>query len=95
MDFLAKLFDSNKRDLARLRKVAERINELEQSIKALSEEQIKARIAEIRKEIRDGVERHGVTSKQVDDLLLELFALRVTRSCGGGGSGSSFVGHCC
>ncbi|MCB1218832.1 preprotein translocase subunit SecA [bacterium] len=79
MDFLAKLFDSNKRDLARLRKVAERINELEQSIKALSEEQIKARIAEIRKEIRDGVERHGVTSKQVDDLLMkhlpEVFAM--------------------
>src|SRR5690606_36343639 len=74
-----KLFDSNKRDLARLRKVADKINELEPRIKQMSESDIKEWITQIRKEIRADVEKHGVTSSQVDNLLTrhlpEVFAI--------------------
>ncbi|MCB1185574.1 preprotein translocase subunit SecA [bacterium] len=79
MDFLTKLFDSNKRDLARLRKVADKINELEPRVQQMSETDVKERIAAIRKEIRAEVEKHGATSTQVDTILSkhlpEVFAI--------------------
>ena len=79
MDFLAKLFDSNKRDLARLQKVVNKINDLEPASQALSEEQIKQRVLEIRREVEAVVEKHGLNTKPVEDILSrhlpEMFAM--------------------
>jgi preprotein translocase subunit SecA len=79
MDFLAKLFDSNKRDLARLQKVVNKINALEADVQKLSETDIKKRILEIRTEVQATVEKHDLKAKPVDDLLMrhlpEVFAI--------------------
>jgi len=79
MDFIGMLFDSNKRDLARLRKLVKGINDLEPSVQQLSDEQMQARIGEIRTEIQAVVAEHGNPHKRVDEALMqhlpEVFAL--------------------
>ncbi len=88
MDFIAKLFDSNKRDLARLEKMVKDINTLEPKAKALSQEQMRSRIDEIRQDIRSFIDKHGYTvpdgntfrlNPKVDEHLLkhlpEVFAM--------------------
>jgi len=66
--FLAKVIGTqNERDLKRLRPFVEQINALEPSIKALSDEQLKAKTAEFRARLADGA--------ALDDLLPEAFAV--------------------
>ncbi|HES58199.1 MAG TPA: preprotein translocase subunit SecA, partial [Firmicutes bacterium] len=79
MDVFGILFDSNKRDLARLRKVVAVINDLEPRIQGLDDAAIHARIAAIREEIQAEVERHGNPSPRVEEAmkrhLPEVFAM--------------------
>jgi preprotein translocase subunit SecA len=79
MDFIAKLFDSSKRDLARIGKIVTQINNLEPQVKALSDTQMRERLAALRAEVRATVEKHGNPSKEVDAQLNrvqpEVFAL--------------------
>jgi preprotein translocase subunit SecA len=79
MDFIAKLFDSSKRDLARLGKIVTQINGLEPQVKALSDTQMRERLDVLRTEVQAAVDRHGNPSKEVDAvlnrLLPEVFAL--------------------
>jgi len=48
MNFLRKLFDNNERDVARYRKVVEKVNALEPQFKALNDEHLKAKTEEFR-----------------------------------------------
>jgi preprotein translocase subunit SecA len=79
MDIFGKLFDSNKRALARMRKVVAVINYLEPQMQQLDDASFHARIAAIRQEIMAEVERHGNPSPKVDDAmkrhLPEVFAM--------------------
>jgi preprotein translocase subunit SecA len=53
MRFLSRFVDSNDRELRRIEPIVEGANELEAEIQALSDEEIRARFAEIRDEIRE------------------------------------------
>ncbi|HET9520273.1 MAG TPA: preprotein translocase subunit SecA [Candidatus Limnocylindrales bacterium] len=53
MRFFSRFVDSNDRELRRIQPLVDEINELESEIQALSEEEIRARFAEIREEIRE------------------------------------------
>ncbi|HUT41380.1 MAG TPA: preprotein translocase subunit SecA, partial [Gammaproteobacteria bacterium] len=65
---LSKLFGSrNDRQLKRMTRVVARINALEPDIKALSDEDLRAKTDEFRKRLADG--------KSLDDLLPEAFAV--------------------
>lgn len=79
MDIFGWLFDTNKRDLARLSKVVTEINALEPRMKQLAEQQFPERIAEIRRELHAVVEKHGNPHQKVDDALRahlpEVFAM--------------------
>jgi preprotein translocase subunit SecA len=79
MDFIGKLFDSNKRDLARLRKFVVRINDLEPRIQGMTDTQMRERLEESRRAIRAVVDVHGNPHKLVDQAmkehLPEVFAL--------------------
>ena len=79
MDFIARIFDSNKRDLARLRKLAGGITDLEPQVQQLSDDQMRERIDEIRQEIQAVIAEHGNPHRKVDDALNhhlpEVFAL--------------------
>ena len=57
MDFIASLFDSNKRDLARLRKTVVQINALEPQVQAQTDSQLRDRLDELRTEVRGAIER--------------------------------------
>jgi preprotein translocase subunit SecA len=59
--------DGNDREVARLRKVAVRINELEPSVQALDDEALAAKTAEFRRRLEAG--------ETLDDLLVEAFAV--------------------
>jgi preprotein translocase subunit SecA len=63
---LGRFFDSNEGELRRLRKVVERINALEPSTKALSDDALCARTAEFRERLAQGA--------KLDDILPEAFA---------------------
>jgi len=58
--------DSNEREIARLQKVVEQINELEPSCQALSEEELRSK--------GDQFRRRLVRGEELDDLLVEAFA---------------------
>jgi preprotein translocase subunit SecA len=53
MRFFSRFVDSNDRELRRIQPLVDEINALEAEIQALSEEEIRARFAEIREEIRE------------------------------------------
>ena len=61
-----KLFDSNEKELKRLRPYVDEINNLESEFQALTDEQLKARTAEFKKRYEEG--------ESLDDLLSEAFA---------------------
>jgi preprotein translocase subunit SecA len=67
MAFLKTLFDGNEREVARLRKSAERVNALEPQIAALSDEALAAKTVEFRERLAAGA--------TIDDLLPEAFAV--------------------
>src|SRR5579863_7883485 len=67
MSFLKTIIDGNEREIARLRRTAKAVNELEASIKALSDEELKAKTAEFRSRLEKG--------ELLDDILPEAFAV--------------------
>ncbi len=66
MSFIGRLFDSNEGELRRLRKVVERINALEDSVKALSGDELRRRTEQLRERVAGG--------ETIDDLTPEAFA---------------------
>ena len=66
MSVLAGLFDSNEGELRRLRKIAQRINALEETTKALSDDDLRRRTELFRERLAKG--------ETLDDLLPEAFA---------------------
>ena len=56
---ITKLFDSNEREVAKLQKQISAINALEPQIKALSDEQLRAKTEEFRQRVRDRVNALG------------------------------------
>ena len=66
MGFFEKLFDSNERDIARLRKEVVAINNLEPRVQQLSESQMRERIDAIRSELHEQAGKLGylVTEKE-------------------------------
>jgi preprotein translocase subunit SecA len=67
MAFLKTLFDGNERELVRLRRTVERVNALEPSAAALSDEGLRAKTDEFKARIEAG--------ESLDDLLPEAFAI--------------------
>jgi len=68
MSIMTKLFgDPNEKEIAKYRKIVERINALEPSVEKLSQDDIRARMTAFRAEIVGG--------KSLDDILPEVFAL--------------------
>ncbi len=67
MAFLKTLFDGNEREVARLRKTAERVNALEPAISALSDDQLKAKTPEFKERLAAG--------ESLDAMLPEVFAV--------------------
>jgi preprotein translocase subunit SecA len=64
---LTKIFgNKNQREIKRLNKVVNQINELEEDMQALSDEQLQAKTAEFKKRYQEG--------ETLDDLLVETFA---------------------
>ena len=59
MNFLAKLFDTNERDIARYRKVVDKINALEPQFQKLTDDELKARTAEFRERLNKSLEEQG------------------------------------
>jgi hypothetical protein len=52
---VAKLFDKNEKEVAKLRPMVDRINQLGPGLKAMSDEELKAKSAELRQRFRDEV----------------------------------------
>jgi preprotein translocase subunit SecA len=67
MAFLKTLFDGNEREVARLRKTAERVNALESAVAALDDAALAAKTAEFRARLAAGT--------SLDELLPEAFAV--------------------
>src|SRR5256714_5918355 len=67
MAFLGKLIDPNEREVKRHLTVAQAVNELEPELKALDDEGLRARSDELRRQAKDG--------HDLDELLIEAFAL--------------------
>jgi len=67
MAFLKSLFDGNERDVARLRKTAVAVNALEPAMEALSDDGLRAKIAEFKARLADGA--------TLDSLIPEIFAV--------------------
>lgn len=84
MNFLRKLFDNNERDVARYRKVVEKVNALEAQFKALTDDQLKGKTDEFRARVREVIgdeaqyktrkEMTEAYNKALDDILPEAFA---------------------
>ena len=66
MDFLKKLIDGNEREIKRFTKRVQKINELEESMKALSDEELKAKSEEFKSKIKE--------ESDLDSILNEAFA---------------------
>ncbi|MEP0814260.1 MAG: preprotein translocase subunit SecA [bacterium] len=94
VDIIGAIFDTNKREIARLRKQVEPINALESKIKQMTDQQITARASEIRDAIRAEVSKlalfvskedprykteHNKLDRILGSHLTEVFAL--TREC--------------
>jgi preprotein translocase subunit SecA len=79
MDFIAKLFDSNKRDLARMQRTVVQINALEQRCQGLPEAAFRDRIEAIRQEVQALVAEYGLEHAKIETVmrehLPEVFAL--------------------
>jgi len=79
MDIFGLMFDTNKRDIARMRRVVTLINDLEPRAKQLSDDAMRERISQIRSEIQDEVAQYGNPHPKVDEAmkrhLPEVFAL--------------------
>ena len=67
MAFLKTLFDGNERDIARLRRTAERVNALESETAALSDEALRAKTDEFRARLAE--------DESLDTMLPEVFAV--------------------
>ena len=67
MAFLKTLFDGNERDIARLRRTAERVNALEAETAALSDEALRAKTDEFRARLAN--------DESLDAMLPEVFAV--------------------
>ncbi len=67
MAFLKTIFDANEREISRLRRTVERVNALEPSVSALSDEALAAKTPEFKQRLADGA--------TLDDLLPEAFAV--------------------
>ena len=67
MGLLSKLFDGNKREVKRLAKMADRIDELGSEMEKLSDDQLRAKTEEFKKRHQSG--------ESLDDLLIEAFAV--------------------
>jgi preprotein translocase subunit SecA len=67
MAFLKALIDGNEREVARLRRTAERVNTFEEPMKALSDDELRAKTPEFRGRLEAG--------ETLDDLLPEVFAV--------------------
>ena len=67
MAFLKTLFDGNEREVAKLRKTADRVNALEPAISALSDDQLKAKTPEFKDRLANG--------ESLDAMLPEVFAV--------------------
>jgi preprotein translocase subunit SecA len=67
MAFLRTLFDGNERDVARLRRTADRVNELEPETSALSDDALRAKTVEFRGRLAEG--------EVLDAMLPEIFAV--------------------
>src|SRR4051794_23795145 len=68
LGLVKKLFgDSNERDIKRMSKTVDTINQLEPSYEALSDEQLRAKTDEFKQRLEDG--------ETLDDLLPEAFAV--------------------
>ncbi len=59
MNFLAKLFDTNERDVTRYRKVVEKINALEPQFQKLTDEELKAKTTEFKERVEKFLETQG------------------------------------
>ena len=70
MDFLRKLFDGNERDVAKYRKVADKINALEAGTKRLTDEALQAKTDEFKTRVAETIdaecERRGVTWEELE-----------------------------
>ena len=70
MEFLRKLFDGNERDVAKYRKVAEKINALEPEIKKLTDEALQAKTVEFKKRVAEVMdaecERRGKAFEELE-----------------------------
>ncbi|HTZ54019.1 MAG TPA: preprotein translocase subunit SecA [Candidatus Acidoferrum sp.] len=67
MAFLRTLFDGNERDIARLRRTADRVNALEPATEALSDEELRAKTIEFRARLEEG--------EALEAMLPEVFAV--------------------
>jgi preprotein translocase subunit SecA len=67
MSFLKTLIDGNERDVARLRRTAERVNALEERMRALSDDEVRAKTPEFRSRLEQG--------ESLDAMLPEVFAV--------------------
>lgn len=59
MNFLAKLFDNNERDVARYRKLADKINALEEPYTQLTDAELRAKTDELRERYHQSIEEMG------------------------------------
>ena len=70
MQFLRKLFDGNERDIQNYRKKVEKVNALEPEIKALTDEQLKAKTADLKERVAVTInaecERRGKTWDELE-----------------------------
>jgi preprotein translocase subunit SecA len=66
--FLNRFVDSNERELKRIQPYVDRTNELEAEFAALSDDDIRARIADIRAEIREIADRPLFAEGELDDV---------------------------
>ncbi len=82
MEFL-KLFSANEREIKRFRRVVEQVNALEPSVKALSNEQLRAKTDEFRERYHAAVDNESFTDEDrkqasrdvLNELLPEAFAV--------------------
>ena len=59
MNFLAKWFDTNERDITRYKKVVEKINALEPEFQKLSDDELKAKTAEFKERVETAMDAAG------------------------------------
>ncbi len=75
MAFLKTLFDGNERELVKLRRTVDRVNALEPSISALSDEELRAKTDEFKARLQAGLAQDKSEKEMLDALLPEAFAV--------------------